>query len=82
MSTKPFVRSTFCAMALLSYSAWLGAQMTVTGTIAGVALDPTGRVVAGARVTAVSEKNRRFALPQPMNPAPSASSRSTLTSIR
>ncbi len=42
---------------LLCQAGLLFGQMTVTGSIAGTVLDTTGKAVAGAKITTVSEKN-------------------------
>src|SRR5438477_9151301 len=44
-----------CAMLVLISGALL-AQMTITGNIAGTVIDPSGQVVAGAKVTLTSDK--------------------------
>lgn len=46
----------FCLSTIALFSAHAFAQMTVTGGITGVATDPSGQVIAGAKVTLTSEK--------------------------
>src|SRR5580704_5383698 len=41
-------------------SAQLLAQMTVTGSISGTVVDPTGKTVPGAKITLTSEKTKEL----------------------
>lgn len=49
-------RVALCALFLLCLSSALLAQMTITGSIVGTVTDPSGQVVAGAKVTLTSNK--------------------------
>src|SRR5258708_2550836 len=50
-----FKRSTLACLLLALVGIPAFAQMTVTGTMTGTIIDPSGQVIAGAKVTAVSE---------------------------
>jgi hypothetical protein len=56
MSIQGSRRAVYCLSTIALFSAHVFAQMTVTGGITGVATDPSGQVVAGAKVTLTSEK--------------------------
>jgi len=56
MSIKSLRLVHLCTLLLVAKGGFMLAQMTVTGTIAGTVLDPSGKAVAAAKVTAISEK--------------------------
>ena len=60
----------------------LFAQMTITGSISGTIVDPSGKSVPGAKVTLVSEKTRKFGTPRATSPGRSVSWPCNPTPIR
>src|SRR2546430_7535152 len=48
-------RMALCALSVLLLSGAVFAQMTITGSISGTVTDPSGQVVAGAKVTLTSD---------------------------
>ena len=58
MSIKSLRLVAFCVLLLVFGCGLLRAQMTVTGSIAGAVVDPSGKAVAGAKVILTSENNK------------------------
>jgi hypothetical protein len=60
MSADKNTKMLFCLSLTMLFSAPLWAQMTVTGSISGTVVDPTGKTVPAAKITLTSEKTKEI----------------------